>query len=195
MLFPQFWGSYCTPPDPAACPFPHDPPERSSSALPIITIRKATVADTAAITALEAACFPPAEAAPYESFEARLNTFPDRFWLLLADGELVSMVNGSLSDEADLRDEMFHDTALHTPDGRWQMIFGVATHPAHQRKGYAGMLLATAVDDCKREGREGLVLTCKEHKLHYYAKFGFVNEGISASEHGGAEWYQMRVTF
>ena len=161
----------------------------------IITIRKATVADTAAITALEAACFPPAEAAPYESFEARLNTFPDRFWLLLADGELVSMVNGSLSDEADLRDEMFHDTALHTPDGRWQMIFGVATHPAHQRKGYAGMLLATAVDDCKWEGREGLVLTCKEHKLHYYAKFGFFNEGISASEHGGAEWYQMRVTF
>ena len=163
--------------------------------MPNITIRKATVADTAAITALEAACFPPAEAAPYESFEARLNTFPDRFCLLLADGELVSMVNGSLSDEADLRDEMFHDTALHTPDGRWQMIFGVATHPAHQRKGYAGMLLATAVDDCKREGREGLVLTCKEHKLHYYAKFGFVNEGISASEHGGAEWYQMRVTF
>jgi hypothetical protein len=32
--------------------------------MPNITIRKATVADTAAITALEAACFPPAEAAP-----------------------------------------------------------------------------------------------------------------------------------
>ena len=103
--------------------------------MPTLTIRKATPADTAAVTALEAACFPPAEAAPYESFEARLNTFPDRFWLLLADGELVSMVNGSLSDEEDLRDEMFHDAALHTPDGRWQMIFGVATHPAHQRKG------------------------------------------------------------
>ena len=80
-------------------------------------------------------------------------------------------------------------------NARWQMIFGVATHPAHQRKGYAGMLLATAVDDCKREGREGLVLTCKEHKLHYYAKFGFVNEGISSSEHGGAAWYQMRIRF
>ena len=163
--------------------------------MPTLTIRKATPADTAAVTALEAACFPPAEAAPYESFEARLNTFPDRFWLLFSDGELVSMVNGSLSDEPDLRDEMFHDESLHAPDGRWQMIFGVATHPAHQRKGYAGMLLTTAVEDCRREGREGLVLTCKEAKLHYYAKFGFVNEGLSASEHGGAEWYQMRVKF
>ena len=163
--------------------------------MPTLTIRKATPADTAAITALEAACFPPAEAAPYESFAARLATFPDRFWLLFADGELVSMVNGSLSDETDLRDEMFHDATLHTPDGRWQMIFGVATHPAHQRKGYAGILLTTAVSDCKKEGREGLVLTCKEHKLCYYAKFGFVNEGLSASEHGGAEWYRMRVRF
>ena len=50
-----------------------------------------------------------------------------------------------------------------------------------------------AVEDCRHEGREGLVLTCKEAKLHYYAKFGFVNEGLSTSEHGGAEWYQMRV--
>jgi hypothetical protein len=39
------------------------------------------------------------------------------------------------------------------------------------------------------------VLTCKEAKLHYYAKFGFVNEGISSSEHGGAAWYQMRIRF
>ncbi len=160
-----------------------------------LTIRKATPADTAAVTALEAACFPPAEAAPYESFAARLATFPDRFWLLFLDGELVSMVNGSLSNEPDLRDEMFHDTSLHDPDGRWQMIFGVATHPNHQRKGYAGTLLKTAIRDCRNEGREGLVLTCKEAKLHYYAKFGFVNEGPSTSEHGGAAWYQMRIRF
>ena len=108
------------------------------------------------------------------------------------------MVNGSLSNEEDLRDEMFHDTALHDPNGRWQMIFGVATHPAHQRKGYAGMLLETAIRQCREEipqGREGLVLTCKEAKLQYYAKFGFVNEGISSSEHGGAAWYQMRIRF
>ncbi|MBF1734277.1 MAG: GNAT family N-acetyltransferase, partial [Veillonella dispar] len=31
--------------------------------------------------------------------------------------------------------------------------------------------------------------------IHYYAKFGFVNEGKSESDHGGAKWYQMRVEF
>ena len=162
---------------------------------PELMIRKAALADCAAITALEAACFPPAEAASYDSFYARLRAFPDRFWLLFLDGELVSMVNGSLSNEPDLRDEMFHDTALHDADGAWQMIFGVATLPAHRCKGYAGMLLKKAIEECRREGREGLVLTCKDYRIHYYASFGFVDEGLSSSEHGGDVWYQMRVKF
>lgn len=29
--------------------------------------------------------------------------------------------------------------------------------------------------------------------MHYYAKFGFVNEGVSGSTHGGVVWYQMRL--
>ena len=160
-----------------------------------VLIRNATAQDCAAVTALEAACFPSAEAAPYESFAARLAVFPDRFWLLFLDGELVSMVNGSLSNEADLRDEMFHDAKLHDGEGAWQMIFGVATHPSYRCRGYAGQLLETAIDQCRREGREGLVLTCKAAKLDYYGKFGFVNEGLSASEHGGDVWYQMRIRF
>ena len=168
---------------------------RYSMTQPELMIRKATLADCAAITALEAACFPPAEAASYDSFDARLRAFPDRFWLLFLNGELVSMVNGSLSNEPDLRDEMFHDTALHDADGAWQMIFGVATLPAHRCKGYAGMLLKKAIEECRGEGREGLVLTCKNYRIHYYASFGFVDEGLSSSEHGGDVWYQMRVKF
>ena len=39
------------------------------------------------------------------------------------------------------------------------------------------------------------VLTCKEALVHYYAKFGFVNEGVSGSTHGGVVWYQMRLKF
>ncbi len=44
-------------------------------------------------------------------------------------------------------------------------------------------------------GRKGLVLTCKDHLVHYYAKFGFENEGVSESEHGGVRWNQMRLKF
>ena len=48
-------------------------------------IRHATMADLASVTAVEAECFPAAEAATEESFRARLNVYPDHFWLLFDD--------------------------------------------------------------------------------------------------------------
>ena len=45
-------------------------------------IRHATMADLAAVTAVEAECFPAAEAATETSFRARLSVYPDHFWLL-----------------------------------------------------------------------------------------------------------------
>lgn len=158
-------------------------------------IRKATIEDLDAITALEAACFPAAEAASRESFKRRLEVFADRFWLLWEGDRLVSMVNGMVTDREELVDEMFADATIHQADGKWQMIFGVATHPEYQRRGLAAKVLQRAIAECKAEGRKGLILTCKEQKLHYYAKFGFVNQGVSVSEHGGALWYQMRLEF
>lgn len=161
----------------------------------MMEIRKATMNDLEAITALEAACFPAAEAAPLESFQKRLDVFADRFWLLWDGDRLVSMVNGMVTNEEELVDEMFADANMHQPEGRWQMIFGVATHPDYQRQGLAAKVLTQVVNEVKAEGRKGLILTCKEQKLHYYAKFGFVSEGVSVSEHGGAKWYQMRLEF
>lgn len=61
--------------------------------------------------------------------------------------------------------------------------------------GLAGWLLQQAIADAKKQGRKGLVLTCKDALIPYYAKFGFVNEGVSESVHGNVVWYQMRLRF
>ena len=58
-----------------------------------------------------------------------------------------------------------------------------------------GQLIEAFIKLAKEENRKGVILTCKEQKIHYYTKFGFVNEGESVSDHGGAKWYQMRVVF
>lgn len=68
------------------------------------------------------------------------------------------------------------------------MIFGVNTIPDYRKHGYAGELIQSCIADAKAQGRKGLVLTCKEKLLHYYAKFGFVNEGLSES-HFFFCWY------
>ncbi len=159
-------------------------------------IRTAVPADLPAVTAVEAACFPAAEAATEADFAKRLAVYPDYFWLMEDDdGTLVSFVNGLVTDEAHLRDEMYADASLHNENGAWQMIFGVNTLPEYRRRGLAEQILRRVISDAKAQGRKGCVLTCKDKLLHYYGKLGFVNEGVSESTHGGVVWYEMRLTF
>ena len=159
-------------------------------------IRIATMADLAAVSAVEAACFPEAEAATERDFAARLAVYPNHFWLLEDDsGRLISFVNGLVTNEPSLRDEMYSNAALHDEAGDWQMIFGVNTIPSHRRQGLAGQVLRRVIEDAKAQGRKGRVLTCKDRLVHYYETFGFVNEGVSESVHGGVVWYGMRLIF
>lgn len=158
-------------------------------------LRTATARDLDALTAVEAACFPAAEAATREELAERLRAYGDHFWLLFDGETLVSFVDGMVTDLPDLTDEMYADTSFHDENGAWQMVFGVNTLPAYRKQGFAGQLLERAIADAKAQGRKGLVLTCKDRLVHYYAKFGFVNEGVSESVHGGVTWYQMRLTF
>ena len=159
-------------------------------------IRHAEIEDLEEIAAVESKCFPPKEVAQKETFRARLTVYPEHFWLMLDGDHLVSFVNGFVTDEPDLTDEMFSNATQHNPRGKWQMIFGVNTLPEYRQRGFAGRLLDCAIEQARQQGRDGVVLTCKEEKLSYYRKFGFENEGItSKSIHGGAVWYQMRLTF
>ncbi|AMD87463.1 acetyltransferase [Actinomyces radicidentis] len=168
---------------------------RPAAPTPERRIRHATEADVDALAALESACFPPAEAASRDSIAARVAAFPDCFWILEEDGQLLALVGGMPASARDLTGEMFEDVGLADPDGDWLMLLGVLTDPAHQHEGLASATLRRALADWRSRGRAGAVLTCKEHLLGWYASFGFVSEGVSASDHGGAIWYQMRLTF
>lgn len=156
-------------------------------------IRQAALHDLDEISNLEKICFPEKEAASKADFFERLSVYASHFWLLEKDGHIISMVNGMVTDDKDLQDEMYHNAELHNEQGKWQMIFGVETHPEYENQGYAAILMNKMIEDAKSQGRRGVVLTCKKHLIHYYEKFGFENEGISGSEHGDVIWYQMRL--
>ena len=172
-----------------------------------MVIKHASRKDIAALTAVETACFPPAEAATEKEFIDRVQYYGNHFWLLYEGDKLLAFVDGFVTDEPDLTDVMYEDAALHNEQGAWQMIFGVNTLPAYRKRGCAGrvmerviadagQLLRRAVADARQQGRKGLVLTCKERLLPYYAKFGFQDEGVTdKSTHGNAAWHQMRLSF
>lgn len=158
-------------------------------------IRTATLNDLNEIHNVEAECFSKAEAASKKEFEERLIYSPNHFWLIFEEEKLVAFIDGFVSDEKDLRDEMYENASLHDENGSWQMIFGVNTLPEYRKQGYATKLINQIIDCAQKENKSGVVLTCKEHLLGYYSKFGFVDEGISESQHGGVVWHQMRLTF
>ena len=160
-----------------------------------MTIRKGKPEDIDAIVSLEAVCFPPKEAADRDTFVKRLHVYPNHFVLAEEDGKVIGLVNGPVTDEENLIDEMYADTSFHCEKGDWQMIFGVETHPDYQNRHVASKLLDFFIKKAKEEGRKGVVLTCKENLVSFYEKFGFISEGVSSSTHGDVVWYQMRIKF
>ena len=159
-------------------------------------IRHATKHDISAISEVEAKCFPPSEAASEKAFTQRVENYGNHFWLMYENDKLIAFVDGFVTDESDLTDEMFADATMHNENGAWQMIFGVNTLPEYRNNGYASELLRRAIDEAKEQGRKGVVLTCKDKLLPFYARLGFVDEGITdKSTHGNAVWHQMRMIF
>ena len=104
-------------------------------------IRTAALQDLDAVAAVEAACFPAAEAATKEEFAERLRYYGSHFWLMFDGGNLIGFVDGMATDQADLTDDLYEQAALHNERGAWQMIFGVNTLPAYRRRGCAGAVL------------------------------------------------------
>lgn len=85
-------------------------------------IRNATQEDLDAISQVEAECFPPAEAATKEEFAKRLAYYGSHFWLMFDGDKLIAFVDGFVTDEADLTDEMYEKAEMHRENGDWQMF-------------------------------------------------------------------------
>ena len=112
-----------------------------------------------------------------------------------ADGRIIGFINGAVTDEKTIADKMFEDISLHDPDGAFQSIFGLDVIEEYRHMGVASRLMEAMIETAGKQGRKGLILTCKDRLIGYYEKFGYVNMGVSKSVHGGAVWYDMVLEF
>ncbi|MEN6567268.1 MAG: GNAT family N-acetyltransferase [Veillonellales bacterium] len=158
-----------------------------------VTIRGVQPEDLDRVAAIEALCFPEAEAAPWESFKERIAAFPECFLVAEADGVLIGFINGCVTDSPVIYDELFYTTAHHTPEGKNLTVFGLDVIPECRRQGIAAKLMNRFIQLARDTGRENVILTCKERLVHYYESFGYVNNGVSQSTHGGARWFDMTL--
>lgn len=161
-----------------------------------IEIRQAFTDDLDAAAEIEAACFPKEQAASRESLKQRIKMFGPSFMVaqLCGSCKVVGFINGTVSNDRVISDAMY-ETTTYDPRGDYQMIFGLDVLPEYQKQGIARQLMEAMIRLAWEEGRRGLVLTCREQLVEFYEQFGYVNEGVSDSVHGGVIWYDMRLDF
>lgn len=159
-------------------------------------IRNANWQDLDKLAQIEAVCFPAAEAATKETLAQRLQIYSKHFWILeLNDGTVIGFIDGFVTNQAAITDKMFEQPHLHDESAAYQAVFGLNVLPDYRGNHYGIALMNRLIADARATGRKGCILTCKENMISYYEKFGYQNQGVSQSEHGGAVWYDMLLEF
>lgn len=158
-------------------------------------IRLAKKEDLEKIIEIEQVCFPIEEAAKAEDLKERFEVFGDCFMVAISHQEIIGFINGCTTDLPLLPDELYHNPLLHMPNGKYQTVFGLDVLPSYRGQAVAEKLLNSFIELAKQRGKKGIVLTCKDHLIHYYQRFGFVHMGVSSSSHGGAIWNDMVLEF
>ncbi|WP_237209981.1 GNAT family N-acetyltransferase [Rothia nasimurium] len=158
-----------------------------------VEIRQAQQEDLPILAAIEAECFPAAEAASESDLRARFEVFGKHFWVLEADGEVVAFIDGLVTDSPVIFDDLYESPQAHTRHGAYQTVFGINTRPAYRGRGYASALIEKLIDQAREQGRTGVILTCKKELIGFYEKLGFELDGVSESTHGGAIWHDMTL--
>lgn len=159
------------------------------------SIRNARPEDVEEMIRIEGVCFPPAEAARPEDVRARYAAFPENFFVAEVDGRITGFINGSVTDRPELPDELYHDVSRHNPNGAYQTVFGLNVLPEFRRHGLGAQLILHYVQIARQRGKKGVVLTCKDHMIHFYERAGFTCRGVADSNHGGAKWNDMLLEF
>lgn len=159
-----------------------------------IIIRQATLADAEAVTAIEATCFPAAEAASFISLSDRLQAFTTSFLVAETAGQVIGFINGCITNQTKLTDDLYESTDKHNLKGLNMMVFGLDVLPSYQHQGIAQKLMKAYIKIGKQMYKKVIILTCKEKLIPFYEQFGYVCHGVSSSTHGGATWYDMSLT-
>jgi ribosomal protein S18 acetylase RimI-like enzyme len=158
-----------------------------------VLIRNANYEDLDRLVEIEGICFPAAEAAKRDSIEERLRVYNKGFFVIEKDCELVGFINGGAFEEDTIRDEFFESMDLHDDNNPNLMIFGLDVLPDYQGHDFGKSLMERFIEFARTENKKAILLTCKDHLIHYYSRFGYENLGVADSAHGGAKWYDMRM--
>lgn len=139
--------------------------------------------------------FTPKEAATEKALIDRIQNIKDTFIVAESNGEIAGYVNGPVIENMYITDDLFETIEPNPSTGGYIAILGLVVAKDYRNQGLAGQLLKQLESTAKDNQREGITLTCKADLIPFYEKYGYTNDGISASEHGGVQWFNLIKQF
>lgn len=125
----------------------------------------------------------------------RIQNIKDTFIVAESNGEIAGYVNGPVIENMYITDDLFETIEPNPSTGGYIAILGLVVAKDYRNQGLAGQLLKQLESTAKDNQREGITLTCKADLIPFYEKYGYTNDGISASEHGGVQWFNLIKQF
>jgi ribosomal protein S18 acetylase RimI-like enzyme len=157
----------------------------------MISLRNVQSTDLEEILFIENEGFSKEEAATKEAFVKRIQLIPDTFIVAEEEGKILGYINGPIINQPYITDDLFEKIKVNPKKGGYQSVLGIAVSKQARNQGIAKILINRMEELVEENEREGITLTCKQDLVSFYEKFGFVNHGMSESQHGGIRWYNM----
>ena len=157
----------------------------------MISLRKVQPSDLEQLILIENEGFSIEEAATKEAFIERIQLIPDTFIVAEKEDEILGYINGPIIDQPYITDDLFDKIKENPKRGGYQSILGLAVSERARNQGIAKILIEKMEELVEENERLGITLTCKQELVSFYEKCGFVNYGMSKSQHGGVTWYNM----
>ncbi|KFA54542.1 hypothetical protein S40293_08063 [Stachybotrys chartarum IBT 40293] len=161
-------------------------------------IRQLTIQDLEECHSVEAAAFPPAEAATWEKI-ATSTSAGDQ---LLAHIIATRSGNSTVKDEdmaypQDWRSSSTVDQSIgHQPGGRTITLHSLAVLPRRQRSGLGKALMTAYIKHFQSSGTvDRISILTYERLVPYYKGLGFKHLGRSESEYAGIAWHDLTYYF
>ena len=143
---------------------------------------------------IESVSYSGEEAATKDKILKRIKSYPEGFIVIENDREIMGFINSGATQKVELSDEEFKELIGHDPEGKHIVILSVVIHPDYQGRGMASKLMNSFIDKMKSLGKSDIFLICQTELIDMYASYGFVNLGVSDSDHGGMSWNEMSLS-
>lgn len=156
-----------------------------------IHFRQVQPKDWEAIMKIENQGFSPAEAASRAAMKERIENIPETFIVAAKQEEILGYIVGPTFSQRYLADELYQHTLSNNKSDAYQTVLSLAVTRPYRRHKIGTQLLTQLAQVARSQKRQAITLTCLATLIPFYEANGYINEGLSASQHADEKWYNM----